>query len=56
VVSNVKIDMDGQKRTNQKGIGADEISAEKIINHPLKSTEVGPKWMMAQKTNSKIQL
>ena len=49
VVSDVKIDMEGQKRTNQKGIGADEISSEKIINHTLKATEVGPKWMMVQK-------
>ena len=44
-VSNVKTDMDGQIRTIQKGIGADEISSEKIIHHPMKTSEVGPKWM-----------
>jgi len=45
VKSDIKTDMDGQNRTNQKGIGADEISSEKIIHHPMKTSEVGPKWM-----------
>jgi poly(beta-D-mannuronate) lyase len=49
VVIEVKIDMDGQNRLNQNGIGADEISSRKSINHPLKASEVGPAWMMQKK-------
>ncbi|MEI6751838.1 MAG: polysaccharide lyase 6 family protein [Paludibacter sp.] len=49
VVSDVKTDMDGQNRINNNGVGADEISTEKIIHHPMKSTEVGPKWMNVKK-------
>lgn len=49
VISVVKIDMDGQNRLNKNGIGADEISSEKSINHPLKASEVGPVWMMQKK-------
>jgi poly(beta-D-mannuronate) lyase len=47
--SNVSTDMDGQFRGAKKTIGADEISNGKIINHPLKSNEVGPKWMIKKK-------
>jgi len=49
VNSEVKIDMDGQNRLILNGVGADEISSEKTINHPLKASEVGPKWMMQKK-------
>jgi len=49
VNSEVKIDMDGQNRIILNGVGADEISSEKTINHPLKASEVGPKWMMQKK-------
>jgi poly(beta-D-mannuronate) lyase len=49
VVTDVKTDMDGQNRAQQKGIGADEISLEKTIHHPMKVTEVGPRWMSVKK-------
>jgi poly(beta-D-mannuronate) lyase len=47
--SDVKTDMDGQNRVNQNGVGADEVSTERIIHHPMKSSEVGPKWMNIKK-------
>jgi len=50
VVSDVKIDMDGQKRNIENGVGADEISSEKIIHHPMEISEVGPKWLNIKKT------
>ena len=46
VESEVKIDMDGQNRNKPSDIGADEISSDKIITHPLKASDVGPKWLM----------
>jgi hypothetical protein len=49
VISDVKIDMDGQNRVIQNGVGADGISAERIIHHPMKSSEVGPKWLNIKK-------
>ena len=51
-VTEVKIDMDGQNRVNKNGVGADEISSEKIIHHPMKSSEVCPKWMNVKKTSN----
>ncbi len=47
--SDVKKDMDGQIRDDKKDIGADEISNERITNHPLTTNEVGPRWMMIKK-------
>jgi poly(beta-D-mannuronate) lyase len=37
-------DMDGQKRSSQSDVGADQISAKPIIHKPLSRKDVGPVW------------
>ena len=51
--SELSTDMDGQPRDDKKDVGADELSDGGVIYHPLSSKEVGPKWMMQKKSNSK---
>lgn len=53
VNSELSTDMDGQPRDDKKDVGADELSDDGVIYHPLSSKEVGPKWMMQKKSNSK---
>ena len=53
VNSELSTDMDGQPRDDKKDVGADELSDGGVIFHPLSSKEVGPKWMMQKKSNSK---
>ena len=37
-------DMDGQKRSAQSDVGADQVSAKPIIHKPLSRKDVGPDW------------
>ncbi len=37
-------DMDGQKRTGRKDVGADQMSTDKITVRPLGPNDVGPQW------------
>ena len=47
--SNILLDIEGQARPadkKQKDIGCDEFASGKVINHPLKRTEVGPSYLL----------
>ncbi len=37
-------DMDGQKRSGQPDVGADQVSTKPIIHKPLSKRDVGPVW------------
>jgi poly(beta-D-mannuronate) lyase len=38
-------DIDGQPRTGSFDVGADQVSNQSILNHPLSPAEVGPAWL-----------